>query len=154
MKLDKSEKSPVLPPTYFFLALAVTVAIHFLWPLTQVIAWPYRWFGLLPLAFGGWITVWADQIFKRVETTVKPHLDPTALVAEGPFRISRHPMYLGMTLILFGVALLLGSVTAFIPAVAFCLVMQLVYIPMEEAAMLAVFGEDYRQYRSRVRCWI
>ena len=141
MKLDKSDKSPVLPPTYFFLALAVTVAIHFLWPLTQVIAWPYRWFGLLPLAFGGWITVWADQIFKRVET-------------EGPFRISRHPMYLGMTLILFGVALLLGSVTAFIPAVAFCLVMQLVYIPMEEAAMLAVFGEDYRQYRSRVRCWI
>jgi protein-S-isoprenylcysteine O-methyltransferase Ste14 len=53
-------------------------------------------------------------VFTKSKTTVKPHEIPTSLEISGPFRISRHPMYLGMAAILLGVAIVLGSLLSFI----------------------------------------
>jgi protein-S-isoprenylcysteine O-methyltransferase Ste14 len=145
---------PVLPPTYFFLFLLAGVLLHLILPLIHLIPWPYRLFGCLPLVFGGWITIWADQVFKQRGTTIKPHLTPSALVTQGPFGISRHPMSLGMTLCLAGIAVLLGSLIAFVAPIAFAVVMQLKFIPMEEGSMERVFGDDYTAYKQKVRCWI
>lgn len=149
-----NSKAGLLPPSYFFISLIAGVILRLLLPIHQLLPWPLALLGCVPLAFGAWITVWADQIFKQRGTTVKPHLTPSALITNGPFRISRHPMYLGMTLILAGIAMLLGSVTAFIAPLAFALVMQLNFIPLEEESMEHVFGDDYRTYKRRVRCWI
>ena len=143
-----------LPPTYFLLCWLGGVALHFLIPLYQLIPWPYRWAGLVPFVLGCWITIWADQIFKQRGTTVKPHLDPSVLITDGPFRISRHPMYLGMTLILIGPAVFLGSLTVFAAPVAFALIAQFKFIPLEERALDRVFGEQYEAYRQRVRAWL
>ena len=141
---DSTNSKPgLLPPGYFFTCLLAGIVLHLLLPVLRLIPWPYALLGCLPLAFGAWITVWADQIFKQRGTTVKPHLDPSALITHGPFRISRHPMYLGMTLILAGIAVLLGSLTSFVAPVAFALVMQLKFIPLEECSIERVFGEEY-----------
>ncbi len=143
-----------LPPTYFFLCLVAGIGLHFVFPIVQIIPWPYRLAGLIPLLLGSWITIWADQIFKQRGTTVKPHLDPSVLVTTGPFRFSRHPMYLGMTLILAGIAVLLGSAIAFVSPIAFAIVIQIKFMPMEERALERVFGVQYAEYRKRVRAWI
>jgi protein-S-isoprenylcysteine O-methyltransferase Ste14 len=65
----------------------------------------------------------ADAVFKREQTTVKPFEKSTALVVTGVFQISRHPMYLGMVLILLGIAILMGTLTPLIVVVIFGILM-------------------------------
>jgi len=142
------------PPLYFFLLLLAAALLHWYLPVYRLIRWPYNLLAILPLGLGGGITIWADQIFKRRGTTVKPHLRPTVLVTDGPFAVSRHPMYLGMTLFLAGISLALGSLTAFIAPLGFALIIQAAFMPLEERSLEQVFGEQYAAYRARVRAWL
>jgi protein-S-isoprenylcysteine O-methyltransferase Ste14 len=63
-------------------------------------------------------------------------------------------MYLGMDLILIGVALLLGTVSCLVPVVAFAYTMNRVFVPVEEQMLAETFGEEWEKYRARVRRWI
>ena len=109
---------------------------------------------MILIIFGTIINLWADSIFKKYNTTVKPDEKPTKLINIGPFRISRHPMYLGMTLILLGTAILLGSLISFIFPIIFFLIMNYKYIPEEEKRMQNEFGKLYIDYKNKVRKWI
>ena len=152
--MTERQKKGTLPHTYWFVLLLAAIALHFLLPLVQLIDWPYRWIGVLLILLSGWMTIWADQIFKRRKTTIKSFDKPLVMVTDGPFRISRHPIYLFMTTILLGVAVLLGSLTAFIAPVAMFFIFQMIFIPLEERLMEETFGQEYRDYKKRVRKWI
>jgi len=106
------------------------------------------------LGIGLVLAVRADYLFKNKKTTVKPFQGSSALVTEGPFRFSRHPMYLGMTFALAGVSVLLGSLSSFIAPVGFCITMQLVFIAREEKDMENVFCKEYKEYKKNVRQWL
>lgn len=143
-----------LPPTYFNLALILIIGLHFIIPLRQLIDWPYRWIGAIIGGFGAWVTIWSDQLFKRYKTEIEPYKESSTMIVEGPYRFSRNPMYLGMTMILSGVAALLGSLTSFLPVMAFGICMHIIFVPVEEKMMLGVFEEEYRKYSQKVRRWI
>ena len=106
------------------------------------------------LVFGCVINVITDNLFKHRKTTVKPYEKPTSFITSGPFKISRHPMYLGMLLILLGVAVLLGSLLTFIPCLAFIILMELIFISLEEKNLEKEFGNKYLEYKKKVRRWI
>ena len=146
-------KNKILPPTYFLIFLALIAGLHFIFPITKIIHSPYNWLGIVLIIFGSAVNLWADSIFKKEKTTVKPHEKPSVLIVSGPFRLSRHPMYLGMTAILFGIAILLGSLTSFILLVIFVILMQKLFIPTEEKNLEATFGQKYLDYKKKVRCW-
>ena len=101
-------KGEIQPPTYFAALLILSGASHFAYPVQQVVEPPYAYLGLLLIAFGAILNLWADSLFKNSKTTVKPQKMPSKLVVSGPFRIRRHPMYLGMAAILLGEAVFLG----------------------------------------------
>lgn len=103
---------------------------------------------------GLWITIWADAIFKKYTTPVKPHELPTHLVHEGPFRFSRNPMYLGMTGLLLGIAVVLGSVSSLAGPIVFWCVIDRCLIPMEEKNMEHVFKDEFNRYKQQVRRWL
>lgn len=103
---------------------------------------------------GIWISVWADQIFKKRKTTVKPFEKSSFLVKEGPFKISRHPMYLGFVMILFGLAWGLGNLIVFLTPLAMFAIFETMFIPYEEKSMLETFGQEYMDYKSKVRRWM
>jgi len=63
-------------------------------------------------------------------------------------------MYLGMALLLIGLAISLGTTTPWIGIPSFVLVIDRLIIPHEEAALTGKFGNDYAQYRTRVRRWL
>jgi hypothetical protein len=108
-----TEWKPLLPPTYFLASIIVMVGLDILLPGARVLSFPLTLAGLAPMIVGGALNVAADRAFKRNKTTVKPFEVSTSLVTEGVFRVSRNPMYLGMILILLGIALLLGALYAF-----------------------------------------
>ena len=143
-----------LPPTYFFGGIVLAAAIHFLFPLQQLLVFPWRLAGLLPLVIGIVLNLMADQALKTHNTTVKPLDISSTLITRGVFTISRNPMYLGMTLILLGIALLLGSATPLVVVIVLPVLFDLVFITPEEKMLEDAFGEEFRQYRKQVRRWI
>ncbi len=144
----------VLPPVYYKLALATMVGLHFLWPVTSYLSRPWSLIGLLPLAIGISLNVVADGEFKRYQTTVKPFERSSALVTAFPFSLSRNPMYVGVTLMLAGVALLLGTLSALLPTAAFPVLMDIRFVRMEERMLADAFGSEWQEYRARVRRWL
>jgi protein-S-isoprenylcysteine O-methyltransferase Ste14 len=146
--------SKALPPTYFLGAGVLAVALHFALPLQQVLMFPWRLTGLAPLGIGIVLNLLADQAFKRHDTTVKPFEKSNALVVDGVFGISRNPMYLGMTFILLGAALLLGSLSPFAVVVALPILLDRIFIVPEEKMLEDRFGDQFRAYRKCVRKWI
>jgi len=147
-------KKAVLPPTYLFLAIGVMVALHFLLPGRHVIGFPWNLLGIVPLGVGIALNLVADRAFKAHATTVKPFEDSTVLITGGVFRISRHPMYLGFVLILIGIAVLMGSLTPYAVIVVFAMLMEVVFIRVEERMLEEKFGDTWLAYKAKVRRWI
>ena len=130
-----------MPPTYFLLSIAVMVALHYLFPLKRLVPYPLSLFSCIPLVVGVALNIIADRVFKKHETIVKPFEESAALITTGVHRICRHPMYLGMVLILTGLSGLMGSLSPLVVIVIFAAVMELMFIRVEEKMLEMKFGK-------------
>jgi protein-S-isoprenylcysteine O-methyltransferase Ste14 len=144
----------LMPTTYLLIALLAMLLLRFLLPGPTLIVPPWNLAGLLPAAFGVWINLAADRAIHTAGTTVKPFEEPTALITNGVYGISRNPMYLGFAAILIGAAVLLGASTPAVIVVAFVLLVDAAFIRAEEQNLQRRFGSAWTQYRSKVRRWI
>jgi protein-S-isoprenylcysteine O-methyltransferase Ste14 len=105
-------------------------------------------------AIGAVIAGWGLLTFRRARTTTVPGQASSQLVTWGPYRFTRNPMYVGLTLAYLGEA---GILRQFWPIVVAPLVLAYVnwiVIPVEEAKLREVFGAEYERYRARVPRWI
>ncbi len=144
----------VFPPTYLLVAIILILLLHFTFPVATIVRNPLNLIGLFPLLIGVALNLIADRDFKRYQTTVKPYEESATLLTEGVYRYSRHPMYLGFVLILLGISLLLGSISPYVVVLIFSILMELVFIRVEEDMLNETFQEEWRQYKSKVRKWI
>jgi protein-S-isoprenylcysteine O-methyltransferase Ste14 len=144
----------VWPPLLYLSALLVGVALHFLVPLTGLPTGLSRVAGGLLLAGGLALGAWGDRTMHRAGTNVHPSKPALALVEAGPFRFSRNPLYLGLTLIYAGVALLIPAVWPLLLLVPVLAVMTWGVVLREERYLERKFGESYRSYKARTRRWL
>lgn len=143
----------VLPPHYFALSLLLMGAVDFLAPINIVDHWVV-WFGVVPIILGVCLAAVAARQFSAVDTNIIPLTRSTTLVQTGVFRYSRNPMYLGMLLVLGGLAWLLSNPWALvIPAAFFCII-RWAFIAREEKLLIDTFADGYLAYQQRVRRWI
>jgi protein-S-isoprenylcysteine O-methyltransferase Ste14 len=94
--------------------------------------------------------------FNRSQTTIHPlHPEKTsALVTSGIYNRTRNPMYLGMVLVLAGVAVYLGNALALVGLPLFVATITRLQIIPEEQILRAKFGAEFDTYTERVRRWI
>lgn len=105
---------------------------------------------------GAWAIVSARVSLERANTTWRP-LTPgqsTRLVTSGAYGFSRNPIYLGMLLVTLGWAVWLASPAALVVSSLFVLYIDRFQIAPEERALMAVLGQEYRDYVRHVRRWI
>lgn len=110
--------------------------------------------GWLLVALGTGLSVWGLATLRGAGTPIRPNKPVSTLVTNGPFRLSRNPMYLGLSLVYLGVMLLMNSVWTglFLPLVI--AILYLTVIRPEERYLAATFGIAYDEYRRRVRRWL
>ena len=143
-----------LPPTYFIVTIFLQILIHFVFPFLWLLFFPVNLIGVIFIAAGAALNIFADRAFKEANTTVKPFEEPSHLLTHGTFKISRNPMYFGMFLILIGVATILGSIIPFILAFIFVRIINRRFILNEEKMLLDKFGNEWLFYKNEVRRWI
>lgn len=142
------------PLILLLLALAASYALNRYVPVRTVIPEMIRYLGAVPVMAAIWIVGKSALRFRKRDTTVMPYERPTALVTDGFYENSRNPMYLAMLLLLAGVAWLLGSITAFLPVPLMYLVLRFRVIAMEEGMLEEAFGDEYLDYKRKVRRWL
>jgi protein-S-isoprenylcysteine O-methyltransferase Ste14 len=143
-----------LPPHYFLLTLIAQAGLHTLFPMQTLIPTPYSFGGIVLVAAGIWIASSSSQLFARRGTAIRPFEESSVLVTDGWFHYSRNPMYVALLMINLGIALLLGSASAFLPPVLLALVLRNRFIRVEEKMLADKFGAEYSDYCQRVRRWI
>jgi protein-S-isoprenylcysteine O-methyltransferase Ste14 len=144
----------IYPPLYFFAACGTMVALHFLVPGVRVVSPPVSCTGIALIAAGVVLAVVAKGRFDGVGTTVRPFERSTAVVSDGPFGYSRNPMYLGMFLALFGLFVVLGSLSPLVVLPLFYWIIVTQFVRCEERHMAEQFGDVYGDYKRRVRRWL
>ena len=154
MKTEKEIKKMIFPPTYFLAAILLMAGLKFLLPEMQVFSTGWSLLGLLPIIIGTMANLMADRKFHVAKTTVRPYEESNALLTNGIYRISRNPMYLGMTLVLVGIMLLLNNLYLLGIIIGFIYIISTKFIHVEEKMLAAKFGEDWLQYRVKTRRWI
>lgn len=113
-----------------------------------------RLLGLPLMAAGIGMGGWFAWTMRRAGTPIDPCEAPTALVTEGPFRRTRNPAYLGLTLLYGGLSLLAGILWPLLLLPGVLLAVDRGVIQREERYLEKHFGSAYSDYRRRVRRWL
>ncbi len=154
---ERSKDSPEVisyPPVVYFSAFGVGALLNWLVPLRSYACESSHIAGGIMGLIGTALGLWGVYAFHRAGTAVRPRRPVTALVTDGPFRYSRNPLYVGMTIIYLGMTLSLGSwwpLATLIPALA---MVHWRIVLREEQFLENRFGENYRAYKANVRRWI
>jgi len=142
-----------LPPHGFLLALGC-MALLAIPGSGGLLPGPWRWLGALPVLGGLLLALAGSRQFAAVGTNIVPLTRSSALVTSGVFAWSRNPMYLGMILTLIGLAVMINRTLPWLIVPSFALWLRFRFVRHEESLMEETFGDDYRDYRQRVRRWL
>ena len=115
--------------------------------VASALGWPLVLSGVL---LNGWFFL----TMRRADTPIDPREPVSNLTTDGPFRYTRNPAYLSMTLLYAGIAVLRNALWAFmlLPLVLFGI--QRDQIEREERYLERTFGEEYLRYKAQVRRWV
>lgn len=142
------------PPWLFLLSMVVGLALQFFLPVhvaegsSGTIAG-----GLLTFA-GLAFVLWSGAVFKKMNTSTRAGSKPSMFATSGPYQLSRNPMYLGLAIIHFGIALIVNSAWLLLATFVVLVALDRSIVPREEALLGEMYPEDYSKYRRRVRRWI
>lgn len=145
---------PDLPPIWWAVSIAVIYLAKWALPAWHLTSAPLelasRVVFYAALAIIAWSAIW----FWRKKTPIEPHHTPKTLIVEGPYRLSRNPIYLALVLLTVASALGAGSLIGLISAAALWAVLDRRFAAKEEAALRTAFGDAATDYFARTRRWI
>jgi len=154
---ERSPDSPgviIIPPLLYLGTLIVGVILHVLVPLPAFPPLPARIVGVVLIVASAALARWGERTMRRAGTNVRPDRPTLAIVTDGPFRFSRNPLYVSLTGLYLGIALIIDDVWPLVLVVPLLIVMRWGVVAREERYLDAKFGEPYRAYRARVRRWL
>jgi protein-S-isoprenylcysteine O-methyltransferase Ste14 len=143
------------PPLLYVAFLGLGILASFWYPvylLPSALAWTLGW----AILAGGVVLgpIWGVPTLHKAGTTMRPDKPTAKLVTDGPFRFSRNPLYLALTLMYAGMALIANSIWALLLLFPVTLIMSRFVIRREEEYLARTFGEEYQHYKMTVRRWI
>ena len=142
------------PPLLYAGTLVAGLILHLLVPIGRLPAIPARVSGVTVLAAAFGLAKWGRDTMNRAGTNINPYQPATTIVMDGPFLFSRNPLYVSLTGLYVGFALVVDAVWPFVLLVPLLAVVEWGVIRREERYLDAKFGETYLAYKARVRRWL
>jgi protein-S-isoprenylcysteine O-methyltransferase Ste14 len=103
---------------------------------------------------GTMLTAWFVRTMRSADTTIRIDKPVSSLVQDGPFRYSRNPGYLSLTMLYAGIAVRRNALWAILLLLLVLYVIQREVIEREERYLERTFGEEYLAYKRTVRRWV
>lgn len=148
---------PYKPPLAYLAAIAVGVGVHHWWPMH---ARPEGWrslgvaLGVALVAVGAALPVWAQVVFRAKRTPLEPWKATKAIVDNGPFALSRNPVYIAFAIIQVGIGVWSDKLAVVAMVLVPIVATAVLIVPREERYLRRKFGAEYEDYCGRVRRWV
>lgn len=145
---------PDMPPIWWLGSIALIYLGKWMLPAAHVsvgFLTGVSWLVLIAgLAMIGWSAYW----FSRKKTPIEPHHTPKTLIVEGPYRLTRNPIYLALVMLTVASALGHGSIIGLAVAGGLWWVLDRRFAAPEEALLRATFGAEAEEYLSKTKRWV
>ncbi len=146
---------PVHPPLWFLSALLLGALLDDrVYRLLIFTNNTGRWIGVVVAIIGIALVATGRATMVRHGTNVNPTQPATTIVQTGPFRFTRNPLYVGLTIIYVGLSFALNTWWSLFLLIPVWIVMHLFVVRREEAYLERKFGETYLTYKRRVRRYL
>jgi protein-S-isoprenylcysteine O-methyltransferase len=129
------------------LGMTLACAFGFAGPGALACVWPWQLSGILVLISGLALRLYAIRLLDRHFTSRVTLLTCHRLIRSGPYRLLRHPSYLGQLMILTGLGAMMANGVSLFAAPCFTALALVVRIRVEERAMAEHFGAEFESYR-------
>ena len=145
----------LIPPLVYAVSLFIGLVIEQLLPLVSI---PGPWRAgpaVILIALAGLLIAPTVMPFRKADTPFADFSKPaTTLIKCGPYRYSRNPGYLALTLLYLGVGVLFSSAWVCVLVVPTLLIINVAVVLKEEQYLESQFGEEYLRYKTAVRRWL
>ena len=144
------------PPLLFVLTFFAGLGLQRFAPLTihsSPVAAAAHLIGIWVVVFGVLLALSSVGMFLVARTTLIPFGAASNLITRGPYRFTRNPMYLSLTLAYLGAASLLVQPWSLLLLPLPVATVNMIVIPFEETRLREIFGDAFLQYCANVRRW-
>lgn len=157
MKAKKDNAGVYLPPPILYVAvffLSILIQRYFPLPMGPIGSSLGSYLSVVFILIGIMFALPALIAFFKTKNTLITIKPATSLQTKGIYNISRNPMYVGLLSVYIGIALILGNWWTFllIPLVIFVITRYVII--KEERYLERAFGQDYLNYKTKVRRWL
>ena len=134
-------------------SVLVGLMLHSLWPREIPLPAGLVWIAV-PMFLGFGFAIIALSFREFARASVRPDRGADALIRTGPFRWSRNPLYLAVSLLIVGIGFWVNSLWILLMLIPLFLVMSRAVIAREERYLEHEFGQVYVDYKQSVRRWL
>jgi protein-S-isoprenylcysteine O-methyltransferase Ste14 len=146
---------PPPPLTYLvFLALGLGANLYYPLPLSSSGTIVLLILGVGIITIGLAVGALALRAMNRAGVSPLPWRAPGKLVMNGPFRFSRNPLYISLAVMCLGISIALNTLWPLAFLILAIVIVDRGTILREERFLEKTFGEEYCNYKARVRRWI
>ena len=145
---------PFPPPTVYLAGLLLAIPLELLFPTGDLPTAVTIAGAVIGIGLSLFFDLDATRRFSRAGTPAIPFKPTEALVTTGPYRVTRNPMYVGMACLYVALALIFGLLWAFAFLPFVILIIDRLVIAREEPYLERLFGQEYLDYKQRVRRWL
>ncbi len=142
------------PPLIFLIIMAVTFGINYLHPLTIGEAPFIGMLGKLFLLLSILILVYALYLFIKAKTHIEPWRPTSSIITSGLFAYSRNPIYFAFCTLTIGISIVLNNLWMLLGVIPSAYLVFIIAIKKEEQYLEKKFGDEYLEYKNKVRRWI
>ena len=144
----------IRPPMLYLGVLAIGIGLSAIWPLYEIPSL-VRWLlGPIFVVFGFAVLMGAMRLFGKAGTNVPTNMPTQAIVTSGLYAFSRNPIYIAVSVIYVGIAVMAASLWALLLLGPVLVVMTFGVIMREERYLVAKFGNEYLAYKAQTRRWL
>jgi protein-S-isoprenylcysteine O-methyltransferase Ste14 len=149
-------KGTIPPPVIFFVLLIAGYAGNRIMPFnfkfpSLIVS---LLIGMLILTISGAIAAAAIIVMMKNKTAINYNKPTTKFILKGPFRFTRNPLYLSLLMAMAATAFIADSLWYLVFFVIMFLIFNFGIVAREERYLTKSFGEEYIQYKNKVRRWI
>ncbi len=141
-----------IPPLWTAASIALMFGLNWAVPYF-IFDFPNAWVGFGFMAVGVYMILWSALWFLRKKTTIEPHHQATTLLVEGPYKLTRNPIYLGMVIFSFGMVMYIGNPLTLLPWFGLIVILHKRFVMPEENGLLRTFGKDAEAYVAATNRW-
>lgn len=137
----------------FLMAIVGGVILQMIFPVPLFGNGISSYLGGFMIILGSTIIYWAQSTSHHTEREMKEK-NVLRCFDCGPYKYSRNPTHIGLSVMTIGLGIMLNSFFIFIFLIIASLVSKFIFLKKEEALLEKKYGEPYREYKKRVSTWV